>query len=125
MAIYRNWIGYDSRGPATLRNVRRDITGEPLVLMDEGETVKLVLDLTQWLNGETIASVAATASGVTCTASTSGAEVTLTLSAPTAYDTSGKVDVTFTLSGGEVHKDTIRVRRINRFGDERPVADYT
>ncbi|TXH52116.1 MAG: hypothetical protein E6Q97_16820 [Desulfurellales bacterium] len=125
MTIHRHWIGYDHRGPATLRNIRQDITGEPVLLLDEGEVRTVVMDLTSYLAGETISSATAAAEGCTASIATASPLITLTISNATAYDIEGKVTLTITLSGGEVRKDTIRVRRIDRYAAENPVSDYT
>lgn len=108
----RRSIGYTHRGATTLRNVRRE-DGFPVILMEEGETVKLSLNWSAMLeSGETI-SVTASGDGITASASTSGTTTTLTLSSPSAW---GEVTVTATLSSGEVIVDTIRARLNNRAG---------
>lgn len=109
----RRSIGYTHRGATTLRNVRRE-DGYPVVLMEEGETVKLSLNWSAMLeSNETISSVTASGDGITASASTSGTTTTLTLSSPAAW---GEVTVTATLSSGEVIVDTIRARLSNRAG---------
>ena len=95
----RKYIGYTARGATTFRNVRRE-DGYPIVLMEEGETVKVSLDWSAMLDsGETISSVTASGDGIAASASTSGTTTTLTLSSPAAW---GEVTVTATLSSGEV-----------------------
>jgi len=109
----RRYVGYTSRGPSAFHNVRRE-AGYPLVLMEDGETVKLALDFSSMLeSGETISSVAAAGSGVTVSANTSGSTATLTISAPGAW---GEITVTITLSSGEIIVETIRARLNSRPG---------
>lgn len=109
----RRYVGYTSRGPSACHNVRRD-AGYPLVLMEEGETVKLALDFSSLLeSGETISSVTTAGSGVTVSASTSGSTATLTISAPGAW---GEITATVALSSGEVIVETIRARLNSRPG---------
>jgi hypothetical protein len=62
----RHYLGISSRGAAVYRNIGRDETGEPLLLIDQDETRKLTIDFSDWLEtGETIATVTATGNGCT------------------------------------------------------------
>lgn len=120
----RHYIGFNSGGPTTLRNVRLDATGEPLLLVDQDAITKLQLDWRDWLEtGETISSVTITAEGCTATVATSTPTATLTISAVTSY-TDGKVTVIATSSTGEKWRGIIRVRRTNRYTDEQRFRDY-
>lgn len=121
----RHYIGISSRGAAVYRNIRRDETGEPLLLIDEDETRKLLIDFSDWLEtGETIATVTATGNGCTVTASTTSPQTTLTISDVTGYDT-GDIKVLATSSTGETFRTVISARRTNRYKDEALVlSDY-
>ncbi len=111
----RQYVGYTSRGATVFRNVRRDREGYPLVLLEEGETKKVTLDLAGLLeSGETLSSAAVTTEGVTASISTSGSASTLTLSGGTAW---GAAVVTFTLSSGEIIVETVRTRLNSREHD--------
>lgn len=121
----RHIIAFSPRGPATLRNVRKAPTGEPLVLMDEDEIKVVKVDLSHYLDeGETVSSATATAYNVTAAISTSSPNITLTLSAATAYSLDGRVVIVATMSSGEKWRGNIRVRRTNRCRDEEERADY-
>lgn len=120
----RHYIGFTSGGPTTLRNVRLDATGEPLLLVDQDAVTKILLDWRDWLEtGETISSVTITAEGCTATVATSTPTATLTISAVTSY-TDGKITVIATSSTGEKWRGIIRVRRANRYTDEQRFRDY-
>jgi pyocin large subunit-like protein len=121
----RHYVGFTSRGPTTFRNVRKAPTGEILVHLDEDEVKILKLNFADWLEtGETISSVSATAYNCTCSTSTSSPNISLTLSAATAYDITGKVTLVVTASTGEKWRGNIRVRRTARYGDEESTSDY-
>ena len=120
----RHYIGVTNAGPTTLRNVRRDDTGEPLLLVDQDAIVKLRIDLANWLEtGETISSVSTTAESCTVLTSTTSPNITLTISNVTGYDY-GKITLLATSSTGEVWRQVIRVRRTNRYTDEQTYRDY-
>lgn len=120
----RHYIGLTSAGPTTLRNVRRDETGEPLILIDQDAVSKLRLDFTDWLeSGETLSTLTATAEGCTVSTSTSSPTSTLTISAVTSY-TDGRITVLATSSTGEKWRGIIRVRRTSRYRDEQQFRDY-
>lgn len=118
-------ITYTGRGPEVFQNVRKADTGEPLILMDEGEAKKLSLNLAPLLEtGETVSSATIdTKENVTASIANSTTAITLTLSNATSYY-DGKVIVLITLSSGEIIRQTIRVRRTNRFNDESSRGDY-
>ncbi len=120
----RHYIGISSAGPTVLRNVRRDITGEPLLLVDQDAAVKLRVNFADWLEAsETISSITATAEGCTLSSALSAPDVTLTISAVTnAY--TGKITLVATSSTGEIWRGIINVRRPNRYGDEQRFSDY-
>lgn len=120
----RHYIGVSSQGPTVLRNVRKDITGEPLLLVDQDAAVKLRVNFADWLEAsETISSVTATPEGCTLSTSTSSPNVDLTISAVTNAHT-GKVTLKATSSTGEIWLGIINVRRPNRYGDEQRFMDY-
>jgi pyocin large subunit-like protein len=124
----RRYIGLTKRGIATLRNVRKAETGEPLVTLDENEVDDLVIDFTGYLeSGETVSSATATPNGVTETISTTSPKVTLTLSEANQYNLSGRIEVVVTMSSGTVWRQYIRVRRRARaFASEYDnLTDYT
>jgi hypothetical protein len=122
--VPRLLIAYTPNGIKVLRNVRKDETGEPLILVDEDETKTVTIDLTAYLDtGETISSVTTTDENVTATATLTSPTIALALSGATSHD-DGSVTLTITLSSGEIMRQTIRVRRPNRFGMETYVRDY-
>lgn len=120
----RHYIGVSSSGPTVLRNIRKDVTGEPLLLLDQDAAARLRINFDDWLEtGETISSITATAEGCTMTSALSTPNVTLTISAATnAY--TGKITLKATASSGEIWRGIIRVRRPNRLGDEEAFTDY-
>jgi hypothetical protein len=120
----RHQINFTPRGATTFYNVRKDLTGEPLLLLDESEVKTLTLDFTDYLDtAETISSVSTTAKSVTVSTATSSPIVTLTLSAAQShYD--GSVTAVVTFSSGNKWRGIIRVRRTDRFTDEALVDDY-
>lgn len=121
----RKYIGWTTRGPAVYRNIRKDRTGDPIVLVDQGEATTVVLDLTAYLDtGETISTVTHVDSSCTCTPTLSSPTISLAFSAVTSY-IDGYTALTITLSSGEIITQKIKVRRPNRFGDEANVRDYT
>lgn len=120
----RNSIIFTARGPAVFRNVRKDLTGEPLLLIDQDEVKTLVLDFASYVeSGETISSATAAAESVTCSISTSSPLVTLTLSAATS-NSDGRVTVVVTMSTANKWRGIIRVRRADRFDAEVLESDY-
>lgn len=120
----RHYIGVTRRGITTLDNVRKDPTGEPLILMDEGEVKTLVVDFAEYLeSGETVSSATADDESVTASIVTSSPTVTLTLSAATSYY-DGKVTLLVTMSSGNKFRTVIRVRRTDRYTDEALESDY-
>lgn len=120
----RHSIHYTPRGQATLYNVRLDLTGEPLLLLDEHEVKTLVLDFADYLDtAETIASVAATPKSVTVSTATASPRITLTISDAQSH-ADGSVTLVVTFSSGAKWRGIIRVRRTDRFTDEALVDDY-
>lgn len=118
----RHYLGISPAGPAVFNNVRREDTGEPLLLLDRTAVAKLRVNFSDWLDsGETISSVATTAQNCTVSASTSSPNVDLTISDVT-FD--GMITMTVTGSTGLAYTGTIRTRRTNRYGDERSYRDY-
>ena len=121
----RHYIGLTNAGETILRNVRRDDTGEPLILIDKDAITKLRVDFTDWLEtGETITAVTVTAQSCTVSTSTASPNVDLTISLVTSYDY-GTIELVATCSNGEVWRSIIRVRRTNRYTDEQTYRDYT
>lgn len=114
----RHYLGVSAKGPNVFRNVRRDITGEPLLLLDQDEVARLTIDWSDWLETEeTISSVSATARNASISVSTTSPRTVITISAVTSfYD--GDITVIATASTGEKWRGIIRVRRTNRENDE-------
>lgn len=115
----RYYIGISAEGPTVFRNVRKDDTGEPLLLIDESASKTLRVNFADWLESpETITAVTTTTSSCTCTATLSTPNVDLAISAVTSgyY---GNVLLLATSSTGEVYRLTIRVRRTGRYMDEQ------
>ena len=121
----RHYLGISARGPTVFRNVRKDDTGEPLLLIDEDEVVKLTIDYSDWLEtDETLSSVSATARSCTISVATTSPRTVITISAVTSNH-DGDITVIATSSTGEKARDIIRVRRTNRYTDEALVfSDY-
>lgn len=121
----RHYLGVSSKGPNVFRNVRRATTGEPLLLLDQDEVARLVIDWSDWLETEeTISSISATGRNCTVSTSTSGPQATITISDVTSYH-DGDITVIATASTGEKWRGIIRVRRTNREGDDALyVGDY-
>jgi hypothetical protein len=120
----RLYIGYTPSGAKVYRNVRMDESGEPLILVDQGEFKSVVLDLTAYLDaGETISSVVTTDENVTATTTLTTPTISVALSAATRTS-DGCVKIVITLSSGEIIRQTLRVRRPNRYGMETYVRDY-
>lgn len=83
--------------------------------MEEGETLKVTIDLIGILaNAETVSSATVESEGVSCSASLSTPVITLTFSALTGYGT-GNTTVTITRSGGQIHKLRIRARAVRNY----------
>lgn len=121
----RHYIGINTTGPRVLRNVHRDITGEPLVYLDQDAVTTLRLNLSDWLEtGETVSSASVTAEGVTASVSTSSPNVDVTLSAANSGG-AGKITVTVTSSTAQVWRGIVWVRRTSRYGDEQSFRDYS
>jgi hypothetical protein len=117
----RHYIGVSPQEPATLRHIRRDVTGEPLLLLDKDAIAKILINFSDYLeSGETISSATATATGCTAAIATSTPNVTLTVSEATQE---GSIIVLATTSTSQVWAQTIRVRRTQRIGDEY-LSDY-
>lgn len=115
----RHYVGYTFRGRTTGKNVRTE-DGYPLILMEEGETLRVSLDFANLLeSGETISSASVTAKGITASISTASPVITVTLSSASAW---GTATVTVTLSNGEVHVETIRARLAARAYDPAEVG---
>lgn len=121
----RHYLGISARGPTVFRNVRKDDTGEPLLLIDEDAVVKLTIDYSDWLEtDETLSSVSATARSCTISVATTSPRTVITISAVTSNH-DGDITVIATSSTGEKARDIIRVRRTNRYTDEALVfGDY-
>lgn len=121
----RHYIGISPSGPTVLRNLRKDETGEPLLLLDESEATTLRVNLADWLeSGETVSSATATGSNCTVSASTTSPNVDITVSAATSTSY-GKITIIITSSAGAVVRQIIKVRRPNRYTDEQTYRDYT
>lgn len=119
----RHYIGVSPRGITVLRNVRKDTTGEPLILMDEDAVIQCQINFADYLNsGETISSATATASGCTVASAVSSPNVTLTISAPSD---DGKITIKATTSASLVFPFVLRVRKPTRYTDEALlISDY-
>lgn len=72
----------------------------------EGETIKPILDLTNWLDSETISAVSITSDGATLSHTESNGVITLTVSGVNAWH---DATITVTTSGGRVLKERIRI----------------
>jgi hypothetical protein len=83
--------------------------------MEEGETKTVTIDCSGILaTSETVSTATVENEGITCTASVSSPQVTLTLSALTNYGT-GNTTVTITLSGGTIFKLRLRARSVRNY----------
>jgi hypothetical protein len=123
--VTRHYLGISPRGPTVYRNVRKDETGEPLLLIDQDAVVKLTIDFSDWLEtGETLSSVSATARSCTIAVSTTSPRTVITISDVTSHH-DGDITIIATSSTGEKYREIIRVRRTNRYTDEALVfSDY-
>ena len=121
----RHYLGISARGSTVFRNVRKDETGEPLLLIDQDAVVKLTIDFSDWLeSGETISSVSAVGRSCTISVSTTSPRTVITISDVTSNH-DGDITVIATASTGEKYREIIRVRRTNRYTDEALVfGDY-
>lgn len=112
----RHEIHYRPRGATVFKNVRKGAKGRPHIVMDDGEQLDLVLDLTDYLDsGETISTATVSNSGVTSTIALASPKATLTISSPRTY---GEITVTLTMSSGAILKPLIIVTR-------RPTTETT
>lgn len=111
-------------GETVFHNVRKDETGEPLILIDQDAKKTLRINFADWLEGETITAATTSAQNCTVSTSTSTPNIDLTISAVTSYD-DGRITLTATSSGGDIWRSIIRVRRTNRYTDEQTFRDYT
>lgn len=117
-------IAYTPNGVRVLRNVRIDETGEPLILLDKDEIKNVTVDLTAYLDdAETISSVTSTTISVTASVTLTSPTIVVRLSAATGTD-DGYVSLVITLSSTEVIRQTIHVRRANKYGTEWYARDY-
>ncbi len=108
----RHCIGYTARGETVFRNIRQDDEGLPLLLMADGESRRITLDLAPMLEtSETISTATTSGSGVTAAVSNTTTTVTLTISAPSNW---GEVTTTITLSSGDIITSVIRARETSR-----------
>lgn len=120
----RHYIGVSSQGPRVLRNVFRDTTGEPLLLVEEDAAIRCTVNFSDWLEtSETISSITATADGCTLSSALSSPNVTLTISAVTNAS-GGKITLKATASTGEIWRGIIHVRRPSKYGNEIRFRDY-
>jgi hypothetical protein len=87
-----------------------DRTGHLYVYQDKDETLDYEIDWTSWLDGDTIDSVANSASGVSVTSSSN----TTTANTIWVQGTSGEVTTTITTASGRIKQKTIKFReRVN------------
>jgi hypothetical protein len=122
--VPRSYIGISPTGPTALYNVRRGPTGEPQLLLDQDAITTMRLNFADWLEGaETILAVTVTANACTATHTLTSPNLDITVSNATSIN-DGKITVVATSSTGDAYRGIIRVRRTNRFGDERQFMDY-
>jgi hypothetical protein len=88
-----------------------DTSGRLKFQVSQGETIKVTLNLSDWLNGATVSSSSLTNSGVTVTKAESSGVFTLTASNVSGY---GYSDLTITASDGRI--------RLERFRFEDPLT---
>ena len=118
----RHSIGFTARGASVLRNLRQDISGRPLVLLEEGEQARVELDFQSFLEtGETVAGASAAADNVTAEIANDTTSATLTLSGSKDW---GEALVTVTFSSGDKWSEKIRVRNRQRYSAEPATGDY-
>jgi hypothetical protein len=119
----RQYIGISNQGPTVFYNVRMDVTGEPMFLVDEDAVSTLRVNFGDWLNtGETISTATIVTESCTASISTATPNVDITISAATSH---GKITLKATASSGDVWRGIICVRRTERYGDEQRRRDYT
>jgi len=119
----RHAIGFTSRGATVFRNLRQDVTGRPLLLLEEGEQSRLELDFQSFLeSGETVTGASLSeASNVGAAIANDSDSATLTLSGARSF---GEVTVTVSFSSGDSWSDTIRVRNRRRYQVAQNTSDY-
>ena len=121
----RRYLGISPMGETVFHNVRRDETGEPLILVDKDAIIKLRVNFADWLeSGENISSVTTTGENCTISTSTTSPNVDITISNVTSHEY-GQIALVATSSTGEVWRSIINVRRTNRYTDEQTYRDYT
>lgn len=107
----RHYLGYGQSGRKSLHGLHTNQSGQPLLLLEEGEVARIELDFTDYLDGgETISSAAVSNDSITVGVSTSSPKVTLTASVAGAY---GRTEVTVTFSTGDKIVETIEIRNRN------------
>lgn len=82
-----------------------DTIGRYRAQVSEGETIKVELNLADWLNGATVSSSSLANDGVTVTKSETSGVFTLTASEVSGY---GDCDLTITASDGRVRVERFR-----------------
>jgi hypothetical protein len=102
-----------------VRGVSYDNTlGRFRAQVSEGETIKLTLDLTDWLNGATVTSSPIENNGVTCTKVEASGVFTLTASDVVGY---GDSDLAIVASDGRTRVERFR---FSEPGNQRQSDDY-
>lgn len=92
----RRIVSFTSSGAYVFHNVRQTPQNQPKILLHEGETAEVELDLTNYLEtGETITSAAVENHGTSVTLVTATPKVTAT-----ATSNAGYAKITMTLSSG-------------------------
>jgi len=120
----RRAIIFTAKGPAAFRNVEKDSTGRPLVLLEEDEKVTVKLDFQSFVEtGETISTVAITGNNITATNAVAADNLSTTLTLSGAKDF-GDVKVVVTFSSGEIWRDKIIVRNKRRYTVPQSTTDY-
>lgn len=120
----KHYLGISPEGPTVFRHVRKDDTGEPLILLDQDASTGLRVNLADWLeDGETISSASVTAENCTATLDTASPNVDLTISAAVSFNW-GRAVLLITSSEGDILRQVVKIRRTNRYTDEQKYRDY-
>lgn len=120
----RHTLTFTPKGLTTSRNVHKDETGRPLVLLEEDEQTQLKLDFQSYVeSGETISTATLATNNVTGSIALAGdnLSVTITLSGATDW---GEVTPTITFSSGDIWQEKIRVRNRRRYTVPTRTTDY-
>ena len=104
----KSYIGLTSNGIRVLKGVSRNTDARPILMLNEGEIRRLVIDATGWLDAAaTVDTATITNNGVSATIALATPKATVTITGPAHK---GYFTVTLTSSTGDVWIEDIHVR---------------